>query len=63
MQLFYGHIEGTVFHLDAGEVQHCVKVPSKVCRRYIHFITGDGALYEGQISFVSKSKVYGCLLK
>ena len=59
MQLFYGHIEGTVFHLDAGEVQHCVKVLRKSVGDVIHFITGDGALYEGLISFISKSKVYG----
>ena len=59
MQLFYGHIEGTEFHLDAGEVQHCVKVLRKSVGDHIHFITGDGALYEGEISFISKSKVYG----
>ena len=59
MQLFYGHIEGTEFHLDAGEIQHCVKVLRKSVGDHIHFITGDGALYEGEISFVSKSKVYG----
>ena len=59
MQLFYGHIEGTEFHLDAGEVQHCVKVLRKSIGDHIHFITGDGALYMGEISFISKSKVYG----
>jgi len=59
MQLFYGHIEGTEFHLDAGEVQHCVKVLRKSVGDQIHFITGDGALYLGEISFISKSKVYG----
>ena len=59
MQLFYGHIEGTEFHLDAGEVQHCVKVLRKSIGDHIHFITGDGALYKGEISFISKSKVYG----
>ena len=59
MQLFYGQIEGTEFHLDAGEVQHCVKVLRKSIGDHIHFITGDGALYKGEISFISKSKVYG----
>ncbi|MEL0026258.1 MAG: RsmE family RNA methyltransferase [Schleiferiaceae bacterium] len=63
MQLFYGHIEGTEFHLDAGEVQHCVKVLRKSVGDHIHFITGDGSLYEGEISFVSKSKVYGAFTK
>ena len=59
MQLFYGHIQGTEFHLEAGEVQHCVKVLRKSVGDHIHFITGDGALYVGEISFISKSKVYG----
>ena len=59
MQLFYGHIEGTEVHLDAGEVKHCVKVLRKSIGDHIHFITGDGALYKGEISFISKSKVYG----
>jgi len=59
MQLFYGHIEDKGFHLDAGEVQHCVKVLRKSVGDHIHFITGDGALYDGEISFISKSKVYG----
>lgn len=63
MQLFYGHIEGTEFLLDAGEVQHCVKVLRKSVGDHIHFITGDGSLYEGEISFVSKSKVYGTFTK
>ena len=59
MQLFYGHIEETEFHLDTGEVKHCVKVLRKSVGDRIYFITGDGALYEGEISFISKSKVYG----
>ncbi|MCH1401516.1 MAG: 16S rRNA (uracil(1498)-N(3))-methyltransferase [Schleiferiaceae bacterium] len=59
MQLFYGHINGIEFHLDAGEIQHCVKVLRKSVGDHIHFITGNGALYEGEISFMSKSKVYG----
>ena len=59
MQLFLGHISGNEFQLDAAEVQHCVKVLRKTVGDQIHFITGDGALYKGTISFTSKSKVYG----
>ena len=59
MQLFLGHITGNEFQLDAAEVQHCVKVLRKSVGDSIHFITGDGALYKGSISFTSKSKVYG----
>ena len=63
MQLFLGHIEGTEFHLDPAEVQHCVKVLRKSVGDEIHFITGDGNLYLGRISFVSKSKVCGTYTK
>ena len=63
MQLFLGHIEGDKFQLDAAEVQHCVKVLRKTVGDQIHFITGDGALYKGIISFTSKSKVYGSYTK
>ena len=59
MQLFLGHINGNEFQLDAAEVQHCVKVLRKTVGDQIHFITGDGSLYKGLISFTSKSKVYG----
>ena len=59
MQLFLGHISGNEFQLDPAEVQHCVKVLRKTVGDEIHFITGDGALYKGSISFTSKSKVYG----
>jgi len=63
MQLFLGHITGNEFQLDAAEVQHCVKVLRKVRGDKIHFITGDGNLYQGEISFVSKSRVYGSFFK
>jgi 16S rRNA (uracil1498-N3)-methyltransferase len=59
MQLFLGHIIGEEFQLDTAEVQHCVKVLRKTIGDEIHFITGDGALYKGEISYTSKSKVYG----
>jgi len=63
MQLFLGHIAGNEFQLDAAEVQHCVKVLRKSIGDRIDFITGDGNLYEGEISFTSKSKVYGSFNK
>ena len=63
MQLFLGHITGNEFQLDAAEVQHCVKVLRKSIGDSIHFITGDGNLYQGEISFASKSKVYGSFNK
>ena len=63
MQLFLGHINDNEFQLDAAEVQHCVKVLRKTIGDEIHFITGDGSLYKGLISFTSKSKVYGSFTK
>ena len=63
MQLFLVHITGNEFPLDAAEVQHCVKVLRKSIGDRIDFITGDGNLYEGEISFTSKSKVYGSFNK
>ena len=63
MQLFLGHINGNEFQLDAAEVQHCVKVLRKTVGDQIHFITGDGSLYKGLISFTSKSKVTEPILK
>jgi 16S rRNA (uracil1498-N3)-methyltransferase len=63
MQLFLGHITGDQFQLDTAEVQHCVKVLRKTLGDKIHFITGDGHLYLGEILFTSKSKVYGSFVK
>jgi len=63
MQLFLGHITGNEFQLDAAEVQHCVKVLRKSIGDKIHFITGDGNLYQGEILFTSKTKVYGSFNK
>lgn len=63
MQLFLGHITGNEFQLDSAEVQHCVKVLRKSIGDKIHFITGDGNLYRGEISFTSKSRVYGLFNK
>ena len=63
MQLFLGHITGNEFQLDAAEVQHCVKVLRKAVGDIVHFITGDGNLYQGEILFTSKSRVYGSFHK
>ena len=63
MQLFLGQINGLEFYLDKAEVQHCVKVMRKTVGDSIHFICGDGNLYLGNISFVSKSNVYGSFTK
>lgn len=63
MQLFLGQIKGLEFHLDKAEVQHCVKVLRKTVGDSIHFICGDGNLYLGNISFVSKLNVYGSFAK
>ena len=63
MQLFLGQIKGLEFYLDKAEVQHCVKVLRKTVGDSIHFICGDGNLYLGNISFASKSNVYGSFTK
>ena len=63
MQLFLGHINGNEFQVDAAEVKHCVKVLRKSIGDKVNFITGDGHLYIGEISFASKSKVYGSFNK
>ena len=63
MQLFLGQIKGLEFYLDKAEIQHCVKVLRKTVGDSIHFICGDGNLYLGNISFVSKSNVYGSFTK
>ena len=63
MQLFLGHITSNEFQLDPAEVHHCVKVLRKSIGDKIHFITGDGNLYQGEISFTSNSMVYGSFNK
>ena len=59
MQLFYAHISHEAFVLDEGDVMHCTKVLRKSSGDHIHFITGDGNLYEGIIDAVSKREVRG----
>lgn len=59
MQLFYAHITLDAFVLDEGEVMHCTKVLRKSLGDQIHFITGDGNLYEGIIDAASKREVRG----
>jgi len=59
MQLFYGHIEGATFQLQESDAVHCSKVLRKQIGDTIHFITGDGSLYRGTISLVTKKSVEG----
>ncbi|HCP41837.1 MAG TPA: 16S rRNA (uracil(1498)-N(3))-methyltransferase, partial [Cryomorphaceae bacterium] len=51
------------FQLDTVEIHHCVKVLRKSIGDKIDFITGNGNLYQGKISFVSKSMVCGTFSK
>jgi len=59
MQLFYGHIDQERFTLEQSEAIHCSKVLRKQMGDFIHFITGDGALYQGTIELITKKAVEG----
>ena len=59
MQLFHGYIKDDRFHLHEHEINHCVRVLRKQVGDTIHFITGNGPLYQGHIQFASKQMVSG----
>jgi 16S rRNA (uracil1498-N3)-methyltransferase len=59
MQLFFAKITQEQFELDPSEVVHCTKVLRKGIGDQIHFITGDGNLYQGVIDHSSKKAVSG----
>ena len=59
MQLFHGYIQDDRFHLHEHEINHCVRVLRKEVGDAIHFITGSGPLYKGQIEVASKQMVTG----
>ncbi|GAB5557567.1 MAG: 16S rRNA (uracil(1498)-N(3))-methyltransferase [Schleiferiaceae bacterium] len=54
MQLFLGHLEGNVIHLESGEAHHLFKVLRKSPGEMVHCIVNDGFFYEAKLLEVSK---------
>lgn len=61
MNLFYTtKIEGNYAWLEEPEARHCFQVLRKQVGDVLHFVDGNGTLFEGQIDEIGKKK---CVLK